>query len=197
MKAKKHSKNGKRNYKRLAAAIAGATIAAASLLPGIPAAQAAAPADNNNAPVAAEQVKGNTVQPGNVIQKIENEAAKIQAEHPGNQAPEHYKMILNIKATAYAPGPHDNDQWGNRTFMGTRIREGIIAVDPHVIPLGSQVYIQFPDGHGTYAVAEDTGGAIKGHRIDIAKNNVREAENFGIQQVKVFVVKTPETPVHV
>ena len=39
----------------------------------------------------------------------------------------------------------------------------VIAVDPSVIPLGTKVYVE---GYG-YAVAADTGGAIKGHKIDV------------------------------
>lgn len=106
--------------------------------------------------------------------------------------PENYKQVLDIKATAYAPGPHDNDQWGDKTFLGTQIRPGVVAVDPSIIPLGSRVYIQYPDGHGEYAVAEDTGGAIKGNRIDIAMRTVSKAEDFGIQNVKVYVIDTPQ-----
>ncbi len=96
---------------------------------------------------------------------------------------------VEIVATAYAPGPHDNGKWGNLTHLGTQVRPGVIAVDPKIIPLGSRVYIQFSDGHGVYAIAEDTGGAIKGNRIDIAMWTVQEAENFGIQDVKVYVIK--------
>ncbi|CUH94238.1 putative secreted protein [Propionispora sp. 2/2-37] len=99
-----------------------------------------------------------------------------------------YSKKLNIKATAYAPGPHDNGKWGDLTHIGTKVRPGIIAVDPKVIPLGSKVYIEFEDGRGSYAVAEDTGGAIKGNRIDIAMWTVAEAYDFGIQDVKVYVL---------
>ena len=102
--------------------------------------------------------------------------------------PENYRNVLDIVATAYAPGPHDNEQWGNLTYIGTQVRPGIIAVDPRVIPLGTKVYIRFPDGSGTYAVAEDTGGAIKGNRIDIAMWTVKEAYKFGMQDVKVYVL---------
>lgn len=103
-------------------------------------------------------------------------------------APGRYKAVLDIKATAYAPGPHDNGQWGNLTYMGTQIRPGVIAVDPRVIPLGSRVYIQFADGSGMYGIAEDTGGAIKGNRIDIAMVSVATAYDFGVQNVKVYVL---------
>ncbi len=50
-----------------------------------------------------------------------------------------------------------------RTYSGLRGTYGIVAVDPRVIPLGTRLYI---DGYG-YAVAADTGGAIKGDRIDL------------------------------
>ncbi|MDF2930559.1 MAG: hypothetical protein K0Q75_2797 [Anaerospora sp.] len=49
--------------------------------------------------------------------------------------------------------------------------------------------IKYPDGTKEYAVAEDTGGAIKGNRIDVAKWSVKEAEKFGIKRVKVYVLK--------
>ena len=114
----------------------------------------------------------------------------VNKESPGNP-PANYKEVLNIKATAYAPGPHDNGKWGNLTHVGTQVRPGIIAVDPNVIPLGSRVYIEYPDGHGEYAIAEDTGGAIKGNRVDIAKWTVNEAYDFGVQNVKVYVVDSP------
>jgi len=111
------------------------------------------------------------------------------AKKASDKTPENYQQVLDITATAYAPGPHDNDQWGDKTYLGTNIRPGVIAVDPDVIPLGSRVYIEYPDGRGVYAVAEDTGGAIKGNRIDIAKWSVSEAEDFGIQKVKVYVLE--------
>ncbi|HWR44456.1 3D domain-containing protein [Sporomusa sp.] len=103
-------------------------------------------------------------------------------------APGRYKTVLDIKATAYAPGPHDNGQWGNLTYMGTQVRPGVIAVDPRIIPLGSRLYIEFADGNGMYGVAEDTGGAIKGNRIDIAMHSVDKAYDFGVQNVKVYVL---------
>lgn len=107
-------------------------------------------------------------------------------------APPSYEKELNVTATAYAPGAHDNGPWGDKTFMGTLIRPGVVAVDPKIIPLGSRLYIEYPDGSGQYAVAEDTGGAIKGNRIDIAKTSVRAAYDFGMKQVKVYVLSTPK-----
>ncbi|MBP2633969.1 MAG: hypothetical protein H6Q70_4597 [Firmicutes bacterium] len=96
--------------------------------------------------------------------------------------------VLDIVATAYASGYEDNGIWNDKTHIGTKVRPGIIAVDPRVIPLGSKVYIEFEDGRGMYAVAEDTGGAIKGNRIDIVMSNREKAQDFGIQDVKVYVL---------
>lgn len=58
-----------------------------------------------------------------------------------------------------------------------------IAVDPSVIPYGSQVEI---NGH-TY-IAQDTGGAIKGNRIDVYFDNHQDALNFGVQYAEVFLI---------
>lgn len=127
------------------------------------------------------------------VDKKESVAAKPDTEkkESGN-IPDNYEKVLDITATAYSPGPLDNDQWGDKTYMGTTIRPGVVAVDPKVIPLGSRLYVQYPDGHGEYAVAEDTGGAIKGNRIDIAMMDRGNAKEFGIKPVKVYVVSTPE-----
>lgn len=58
-----------------------------------------------------------------------------------------------------------------------------IAVDPSIIPYGSQVEI---NGH-TYT-AHDTGGAIKGNRIDVYFDNHQDALNFGVQRAEVFLI---------
>lgn len=58
-----------------------------------------------------------------------------------------------------------------------------IAVDPSVIPYGSQVEI---NGH-TYT-AHDTGGAIKGNRIDVYFDNHQDALRFGVQYAEVFLI---------
>ncbi len=60
----------------------------------------------------------------------------------------------------------------------------VIAVDPSVIPLGSKVYVE---GYG-YAVAGDTGGAIKGNRIDLFMASHSDAVQFGRKSVRVKVL---------
>jgi len=101
------------------------------------------------------------------------------------QAPENYRSVLAMTATAYSPGTEDNGQWNNLTYVGGTVRKGVVAVDPEVIPLGTNLWVE---GYGP-AVAEDEGGAIKGNRIDLAFNNRQEAQNYGIKPVKVYVMK--------
>lgn len=90
------------------------------------------------------------------------------------------KKVITMKATAYAAESFRR----SRTALGTRAVRGVVAVDPRVIPLGTKLYIE---GYG-YAVAADTGGAIKGYRIDLVMNTVRECRNFGRRQVKVHIL---------
>jgi 3D (Asp-Asp-Asp) domain-containing protein len=105
-----------------------------------------------------------------------------------------YSKTVNANATAYGPG-NIMWQWGGQTFTGTQVREGVIAVDPKVIPLGSKVWVTgyhsplLPAG-GFMAIAEDTGGAIKGNRIDIyIDGSQANLNDFGMQGVKVYVLK--------
>lgn len=100
-------------------------------------------------------------------------------------APDNYRKVIQMTATAYAPGAADNGQWGNSTHVGTTVKKGIAAVDPNVIPLGSRLWVE---GYGE-AVAEDTGSAIKGNRIDLAFNSRSEAQDYGIKDVKVYLLK--------
>lgn len=91
------------------------------------------------------------------------------------------------KLTAYCKEnyPHIcNNGSSNSTATGTVPTVGrTIAVDPSVIPYGSQVII---NGH-TY-VAEDCGGAIKGNKIDILFETHKEALQFGVQYAEVLRV---------
>ena len=68
------------------------------------------------------------------------------------------------------------------------LRRGIIAADPKVLPLGSVVRIQAGSYSGIYTVM-DTGGAIKGRKIDIYIPTRKEAIVFGARKVKVEVLR--------
>ena len=60
----------------------------------------------------------------------------------------------------------------------------VIAVDPRVIPLGSKVYVE---GYG-YAIASDTGGAIKGNKIDVFFPSKSDAYRWGRKTVKIKIL---------
>jgi 3D (Asp-Asp-Asp) domain-containing protein len=92
---------------------------------------------------------------------------------------------LWMEATAYDPWcSAKNGSGPNRTAMGLKAGRGIVAVDPRVIPLGTRLYIE---GYG-YALAGDTGGAIKGLRIDLGFATRKEAIRFGRREVKVYIL---------
>jgi 3D (Asp-Asp-Asp) domain-containing protein len=92
-----------------------------------------------------------------------------------------FKKLLVVEATAYTP--FDDGQSGI-TASGIPARKGIIAVDPRVIPLGTRVFIP---GYGL-ALAADTGGAIKGHKIDLCIEEYNEAIRFGRRKVEVYIL---------
>jgi 3D (Asp-Asp-Asp) domain-containing protein len=86
---------------------------------------------------------------------------------------------ITCEATAYSV------ECGDYTATGHKVKWGIIAVDPSVIPLYSEVYIE---GYG-YFIALDTGEAIVGNRIDIWFPTIEDALNFGIKTVKVTILR--------
>lgn len=71
------------------------------------------------------------------------------------------------------------------TYTGTVPTLGrTIAVDPSIIPLGSQVLFD-----GQVYIAEDIGGLIKGHKIDLYYGTERESSSYGVQYHKVYIKK--------
>ncbi|WP_242966872.1 3D domain-containing protein [Desulfosporosinus sp. FKA] len=85
---------------------------------------------------------------------------------------------LTMESTAYT-------YTGNKTATGLTPRQGIIAVDPRVIAMGSKVYVE---GYG-YAIAADTGGDIKGNRIDLFFTNLRQCLDWGRKPVRIHILK--------
>ncbi|MEI3896282.1 MULTISPECIES: 3D domain-containing protein, partial [unclassified Bacillus (in: firmicutes)] len=98
---------------------------------------------------------------------------------------------LTVTATAYTndpaengykPGQHVYTKMGDDLTANPNLK--VIAVDPSVIPLGSKVYVE---GYGI-AEARDTGGAIKGNKIDVFIPSKQESSNWGRQTVKIYVL---------
>jgi 3D (Asp-Asp-Asp) domain-containing protein len=86
---------------------------------------------------------------------------------------------LSFVATAYS--------LRGRTASGRQVARGLIAADRQVLPLGSRVRVEAGSYTGEYLVA-DTGGLIRGHRIDIWMPSSVEAMRFGRRKVKLTVL---------
>ncbi|KFM99366.1 enterotoxin [Bacillus clarus] len=132
------------------------------------------------------QVKSKSEEP--VVQ--EKPAAKPVAKAVETSGPSGGREIT-VEATAYTAHPGENGTYGGRvlTAMGHDLTANpnmkVIAVDPKVIPLGSKVWVE---GYGE-AIAGDTGGAIKGNRIDVLVGSDSTADNWGRKSVKVKILK--------
>ena len=91
--------------------------------------------------------------------------------------------IIDMEATAYSDDVISQGIWVGQTASGMKPKEGIVAVDPSVIPLGTELYVE---GYGD-ALAGDTGGAIKGNRIDLFMNSRGQALAYGRKNIKVRI----------
>lgn len=111
---------------------------------------------------------------------------QIQPKSAGQPKPavanQNSGKTMTMEATAYSTAQPGLSRY---TANGTdlHINPRVIAVDPSVIPLGTKVTVE---GYGTY-IAADTGGAIKGNRIDIHFSTVQECINFGRKNVKITI----------
>lgn len=92
------------------------------------------------------------------------------------EAPEPEVMIFEATAYCYT---------GNRTYTGTWPSRGTVAVDPAIIPLGTRLYVE---GYGE-GIAEDTGGAIQGHIIDLYMESEDECWAWGRRTVEVRIIE--------
>ena len=100
--------------------------------------------------------------------------------HEGDSIPTGHAMYVSASGySAYDPGN------SKHTASGTLVRHGVIAVDPNMIALGTRVFIP---GYGE-AVAEDIGGSIKGHRIDVAFDSHEEALAFGRRDLEIIIIE--------
>lgn len=101
----------------------------------------------------------------------------------GGQTEPEYEYMGEFTVTAYCPCEKCCGPWADGiTAMGTTAEPGVIAVDKNVIPLGSMVLID-----GQEYRAEDTGGAIRGNRIDIYCESHNTALEYGVQHHEVWV----------
>lgn len=99
---------------------------------------------------------------------------------PEPEAAEHEAAPVQVfTATAYS--------LRGRTASGRFVTRGLIAADRRVLPLGTRVRIEAGSYSGEYTVA-DTGGAVRGRKIDIWVPNTGEAMRFGRRPIKLTVL---------
>lgn len=92
----------------------------------------------------------------------------------------YYWKTLTVRATSY-----DSTCYGcnKTTATGAYLTKGIVAVDPKVIPLHTNMYIP---GYG-FGKAEDTGGQVKGNRIDLAYDDIRYGD-WSRRWVTIYII---------
>ena len=93
---------------------------------------------------------------------------------------------ITVTATAYS----SDCDGGARTCLGKIPSYGTVAVDPKVIPLGTKMYIVSPSGNYVYGYcfAGDTGGAIKGNKVDLFMNSSSTCRSFGRRTMLVYIL---------
>jgi len=109
----------------------------------------------------------------------------IIAEVTLEMTPEVAPEVHNFEATAYCDL--------GITFSGVYVQRGIVASDPHVLPIGSIIEVEAGRYSGIFTVL-DTGRLIKGNIIDIWMGDYEEAIQFGRQQVTVKVIRLGWNP---
>lgn len=143
-----------------------------------------------------ERLAGNTLKEENIFKSdiIEKPRKAVlitgisSKKHPITVPKETFvHRIHRMESTAYDPSPESNSlDWAGITALGWRTRFGIAAVDPGIIALRRLIYV---DGYG-FAWTGDTGGDIKGKRIDLCFNTTGEALKWGRKNVNVLVLGT-------
>ncbi|MBY0213803.1 3D domain-containing protein, partial [Priestia aryabhattai] len=132
-----------------------------------------------------EQQQAQAEQAQKEQQQAQAEQAQKEQQQPAESSQQASGKSMTVEATAYTANCAG---CSGTTATGVDLKanpnQKVIAVDPSVIPLGSKVYVE---GYGE-AVAADTGGAIKGNRIDVFVPSEGDAQQFGRKSVKITVM---------
>ncbi|ASV67724.1 ubiquitin-like domain-containing protein [Cytobacillus sp. FSL W7-1323] len=114
--------------------------------------------------------------------KVSQPVTKVASRGENNESS---GKEMYVSSTAYTAGCN-GCSGVTATGLDLKANPGakVIAVDPSVIPLGTKVYVE---GYG-YAVASDTGSAIKGNKIDVFFSSKSDAYRWGRKQVKIRVL---------
>ena len=95
--------------------------------------------------------------------------------------------VLFMKATAYFRAPEP-------TRAGNRAREGIVAADPRVLPLGTRIRVRGAGRYDGVYLVTDTGRDVCGREIDIYIPNAGRSRRFGEKRVRVTILSIGHGP---
>lgn len=113
----------------------------------------------------------------NYIKVSGNNTSQSSSQNNSNNSQSNVVRTMKVEASAYTG--YSTTSTGQKPVWGT------IAVDPKVIPYGTKVYIpQF----GRTFIANNTGGAIKGNKIDIFMNSKKECYNWGRRTIEIQIL---------
>ena len=132
-------------------------------------------------PVAQVQLEGTRVKPSSYA-TIEADGTVYDRE--GREV--NYTKVLSGTCTAYTSN-------GGYTSTGKKAQVGYVAVNPNIIPYGTEMFICSADGKTVYgyAIAADTGGAMMSGRIlvDLYYDTAGECMNFGVRNMSVYILE--------
>ncbi|MBQ6631862.1 MAG: SH3 domain-containing protein, partial [Romboutsia sp.] len=106
-------------------------------------------------------------------------SSNSQSSNQSSSSSSEGQVVRTMSVVASAYTGYSTTSTGQKPVWGT------IAVDPRVIPYGTKVYIpQF----GRTFIANNTGGAIKGNKIDIFMNTKKECYNWGRRTIEIQIL---------
>ena len=132
------------------------------------------PTADADADAAGDTERSNQTEKGAAFAALAVSAASELKEELEDAAP-----ALSFTATAY--------NLRGRTASGRPVSRGVIAADRRVLPIGTRVRLEAGQYSGEYVVA-DTGGSVRGRKIDIWVPNAGEAMRFGRRPVRLTVL---------
>jgi uncharacterized protein YabE (DUF348 family) len=107
-----------------------------------------------------------------------------------------YSKVIEMEATAYTASYEDTGKNPDHPefgicYTGMKAREGVIAVDPKVIPLYTRVYVDVVGSSKDYgfAIAGDIGSGVKGKQVDLYLDTKEAVSKWGRKKVKVYIMK--------
>ena len=117
-------------------------------------------------------------------QNIDNKGVdKMRSEFVTINGKTYQARKMDVKATAYTSAANEGGAYG---FNGERLRDGHIAADLKVLPIGTKVYI--PSLNKIYTVV-DTGSAIKNNKIDIWMRSKSQCIQWGVRNITIYVLE--------